>query len=122
MTMSRALCTIFLLGSSALPGCGPERAGYDAEASAAFRAAWEKRRAGDEAGYRAGLTALAKRRDTWAGQRAALDLELADDPGGGSTFTRLLKQAAETFRKRTDPAAPHDGVFDPRTGRDIQEQ
>jgi hypothetical protein len=86
---------LLCLALGALAACSrPSVSRYDAEAGAAFRAAWEKRRAGDEAGYRQALAAVAKRRGTWAGDRAARDLEVADDPATESSLLRLLRKAA----------------------------
>ena len=83
----------FLICALPLVAC-QRQSGYDQGASAAFRAAWEKRRAGDEAGYKQALTEVAKRRGTWAGDRAALDLELSDVSEGSSMVGQLLRQAA----------------------------
>lgn len=91
-TLSAATFVIGALLLGACHGGGASR--YDAEASAAYRAAWEKRRAGDDAGYRSGLAAVAARRGTWAGERAALDLELVDQRGARSLWHRLVEQAA----------------------------
>lgn len=75
-------------------GCNTS-GGYDADASREFRDAWNKRRAGDDAGYRAGLAQSAKKTGTWAGDRAARDLELVDDPGGSdSLLARIVQQAS----------------------------
>jgi hypothetical protein len=58
---------IFLLGVL-LVGCRAGEATFDEKASAAYRAAWEKKVAGDQAGYRAGLEAVKKQ---FPGTRAA---------------------------------------------------
>lgn len=88
-TMTRVLLSLFLSGG--LSACSKK--GYDADASAAYRAAWEKRRAGDEAGYKQGLAEVAKKRGTWAGDRAALDLDIVDETYAGSLLGNLLRQA-----------------------------
>jgi hypothetical protein len=60
-----------LLFAVLMLGCGARSVGYDAEASAAYRAAWDKKMAGDEAGYRASLEAVTKKYpNTRAGERA----------------------------------------------------
>jgi hypothetical protein len=96
---------ILLCTALALAACG-KPSGYDPDASRAFRAAWEKRRAGDEAGYRAALAEVAKRKGTWAGDRAALDLELVDETRA-SGWGSLLQKAAELVRPSSAlPAFP----------------
>ena len=52
-------------------GCQSRPPAYDPAASAAYRAAWEKKLAGDEAGYRAALGDICKKYpNTRAGERA----------------------------------------------------
>ena len=99
--MMRAIA-LLLCGAGALTGCQPSGSRYDAEASRGFRAAWEKRRAGDEAGYRAALGALAKKKGTLAGDRAAVDLEIVDETNT-SSLGPLLKQAAQYFGTPSSP-------------------
>jgi len=85
-------------------GCsGPPS--YDPEASRAFRAAWDKRRAGDEAGYRVALAEVATKRGTWAGDRAALDLEVVDEQRV-STFSAIIRHVTARLRAAAFPAAP----------------
>jgi hypothetical protein len=63
---------VLLLSLLALGACRSHDVGYDAKASAAYRAAWDKKMAGDEAGYRAGLEQVKKEfPDSRAGARAA---------------------------------------------------
>jgi hypothetical protein len=83
----------------ALPACQPAASRYDAAAGAAYRAAWEKRRAGDEAGYKSALAALAARRGTWAADRAALDLELLDEGEVRSRWYQRLEQAVQVLMR-----------------------
>jgi hypothetical protein len=49
-------------------GCRAREASFDAKASAAYQAAWQKKMAGDQAGYRAGLEEIKKQ---YPGTRAA---------------------------------------------------
>ena len=49
-------------------GCRAREAAFDERASAAYHAAWEKKMAGDQAGYRAGLEEIKKQ---FPGTRAA---------------------------------------------------
>lgn len=49
-------------------GCRGGEATFDARASAAYQAAWAKKMAGDQAGYRAGLEEIKKQ---YPGTRAA---------------------------------------------------
>ena len=59
-----------------LAGCGSRTPSFDPQASAAYRAAWEKKQNGDEAGYRAGLEQVKKQYpNTRAGERARQQLE-----------------------------------------------
>jgi hypothetical protein len=104
-----------LLGAACNQG-GPSR--YDESASQAYRAAWDKRRAGDEAGYKAGLAAVAKQRGTWAGDRAAIDLEMFDEPGGGSVWRKIVEQVTQMAGARArgpavEPVAPPAVPADP---------
>ena len=87
------LGALLIAGVATWSGCNTPR-GYDEATSRAYRAAWEKRRAGDEVGYKAALAEVASHRGTWAGDRAALDLELVDEPSYDSIFSRVLRQAA----------------------------
>jgi hypothetical protein len=65
-----------LLLSLALGGCRAREAVYDQKASDAYRAAFEKKLQGDQAGYRAGLEQVKKQfPGTRAGERAAEQLE-----------------------------------------------
>jgi hypothetical protein len=76
--MERKMKWVIAISLSALLGActAGTTAGLDPEAAARYRAAWEKRRAGDEAGYRAGLQAVAAMSpDSRAGQRAREDLQ-----------------------------------------------
>jgi hypothetical protein len=60
----------------ALAGCSKKTPTFDAQASAAYRVAWEKKQNGDEAGYRAGLEQVKKQYPgTRAGDRARQQLE-----------------------------------------------
>jgi hypothetical protein len=74
---------------------GPSR--YDAEASRGYRAAWEKRRAGDEAGYTAGLKEVATHAGTWAGDRARLDLATGAQSRPGSFLVGLIRAMGESM-------------------------
>ena len=66
----------WMLLAALLGGCGTRELPYDVRASAAYRAAWEKKVAGDEAGYRAALAELKKQfPGTRAGDRAGERLE-----------------------------------------------
>jgi hypothetical protein len=85
---------VALLVMVAALGCNRGRSvGMNPEASAKFRAAWEKRQAGDEAGYRAGLKEVA---DKYPGSRAgerAKD-ELAQGQSGGGSAGMMMGAAA----------------------------
>ncbi len=103
--------TFLLLLLLALPACQKHSA-YDAAASEAYYAAWTKRRAGDEAGYKRALAEVARQKGTWAGERAALDLSLVDESGAAGVFVQLLRAAEKVvFAKRVpepDPARAPD--------------
>jgi hypothetical protein len=51
-----------------LVGCRAREASFDERASAAYRAAWDKKMAGDQAGYRSGLEEIKRQ---FPGTRAA---------------------------------------------------
>jgi hypothetical protein len=70
--MTRILLLSLLAPLLSVTACRSHDVGYDAKASAAYRAAWDKKMAGDEAGYRAGLEQVKKEfPDTRAGARAS---------------------------------------------------
>jgi hypothetical protein len=77
---------IALMVVVAAAGCHRVRTpGMNPEASAKFRAAWEKRQAGDTAGYRAALQEIANQYpNSRAGQRA--QEELKQTPGGSGSM------------------------------------
>ena len=80
--MDKAIAVLVVM--LAAGGChrGP-KVGMNPEASAKFRAAWEKRQAGDDAGFRAAMKEIAdKYPDSRAGERAKE--ELAHPMSGGS--------------------------------------
>ncbi len=81
---------------------------WTAESSAAFRAAWEKRRAGDDKGADAILAALAKKDDTRAGRRAG-DRRVVDLSSMAS-FSSLMQALAESLKPA--PSAEPDPILD----------
>ena len=89
----RALSITLMLLSVA--GChrGPKLPGVNPEASARYRAAWEKRQAGDEAAFQAAMKELAQKYpDTRVGQRAKETL--ASSSRGGSGAGPMMGAAA----------------------------
>lgn len=108
--MNRTHVTIALLGLTLLvAGC--KKAAdpvWTAESSAAFRAAWEKRRAGDDKAADAMLAALAKKHaDTRAGRRAGDPRQV--DLSSMSSLSSLLQALSKTLA----PALPEpDGAGD----------
>jgi hypothetical protein len=95
---------IALVVSLAGAGCQSRQVGYDSQASADYRAAWQKKVAGDVEGYRAGLRQVASRYPTSrAGVRAKEELHpQAGSPGMLSFFTMLSQVAT---RAMNAPAA-----------------
>lgn len=88
----RKLCALMVV--VAAMGCHRGKSvGMNPEASAKFRAAWEKRQNGDEAGYRAALKEVAdKYPDSRAGERAKE--ELAQPASGGGSAGMMMGAAA----------------------------
>jgi hypothetical protein len=103
--------SFFFMITLALASC-QGASGYDEATSLAYRAAWALHRSGDEAGYKRALEALSKQRGTWAGDRAAIDLERLDETASGSFLRRLVEQAA---RVAGDTKPPGDPAPDPPT-------
>ena len=88
----KKLCALMVVVAAA--GCHRGKTvGMNPESSAKFRAAWEKRQAGDEAGYRAGLKEIA---DKYPGSRAGerAKEELAQPQNGGSAGMMMGAAAA----------------------------
>lgn len=82
--LRKATAWMLLAGAVlASEGCRKQPAdrSREVEASAAFRAAWEKRQSGDDAGYRAGLADVMAR---WPDSRAAARAKERQKEGGGS--------------------------------------
>jgi hypothetical protein len=129
------LCALMVVLAAA--GCHRGKSvGMNPEASAKFRAAWEKRQAGDEAGYRAGLKEIA---DKYPGSRAGerAKEELAQPANGGSAgmmmgaaaagvaaavavpaFMKYRARAADAQRGRPDLSGPVGIKPAPRKGWD----
>src|SRR5262249_11771935 len=79
--MHRALRAL-LCTALALPSCARGGAKEEAQAGAAFRAAWSRRQAGDEMGYREALKEIGSRFPATRAGRRARELGPPGAPGG----------------------------------------
>jgi hypothetical protein len=106
MTTMRMMTMALLLAVTTI-GCGPRQISYDARASAEYRAAWQKKLAGDTDAYRAGLKRLASRYpSSRAGVRAQEELRPeANGPGMLGFFAMLSQLAARGFGTTPPPSA-----------------
>lgn len=104
-TPMKALVSIALCSLVAGAGCTRRSsvATANAEAAAEYRAAWEKRQAGDEQAYKDGLARLtAKWPDSRAGRRAKEALLGTPSGGAMSAMVALAAYAGSTLQTMSE--------------------
>src|SRR5689334_15962442 len=110
----RRFVTMSLLLSLALPACG-RRSVDETAASARFRVAWEKRRAGDEPGYQTVMQEIATRWPSSRAGRRALEAKSATGGGQGAfmgaavgVISAIALPAFMKYRARASGELPPD--------------